>query len=151
MDKITKNTLVVLHIILKNEEGDIVADREELTYLHGGYHQIFPKLEEILEGKTAGDTFQVRLSSIEAFGERNESLVVKELLENLPEDISIGLELDGEERMIYVVESIGDDYAILNANHELAGISLIASGEVFEIEQLSDEAVEEILKEDEYH
>lgn len=150
MNTITKNTLVVLHIILKNEDGDIIADREELTYLHGGYHQIFPKLEEILEGKTSGDVFELKLTPVEAFGEMDESLVVKELLENLPEDISIGSELDGEDGVIYVVESIEEDYAILNANHELAGISLIASGEVLELEQLTDKAVEKILKEEDH-
>ena len=150
MNTIRKNTLVVLHILLKNEAGDIIADREELTYLHGGYNQIFPKLEELLEGKTTGDIFELKLTPVEAFGEIDESLVVKELLENLPEDISIGLELDGEDGVMYVVENIEEDYAILNANHELAGISLIASGEVLQIEQHTDKAIEEILNEEKH-
>ena len=150
MNTIRKNTLVVLHILLKNEAGDIIADREELTYLHGGYNQIFPKLEELLDGKTTGDIFELKLTPVEAFGEIDESLVVKELLENLPEDISIGLELDGEDGVMYVVENIEEDYAILNANHELAGISLIASGEVLQIEQLTDKAIEEILNEEKH-
>ncbi|MCI0500825.1 MAG: peptidylprolyl isomerase [Epsilonproteobacteria bacterium] len=150
MDTITKNTLVVLHILLKNEDGEIIADREELTYLHGGHNQIFPKLEKLLEGKTAGDVFELKLAPVEAFGEMDESLVVKELLEDLPEDISIGSELDGEDGVIYVVESIEEDYAVLNANHELAGISLIVSGEVLEIEQLTDKAIEEILNEEKH-
>lgn len=150
MDTITKNTLVVLHILLKNEDGEIIADREELTYLHGGHNQIFPKLEKLLEGKTAGDVFELKLAPVEAFGEMDESLVVKELLEDLPEDVTIGLELDGEDGVIYVVESIEEDYAVLNANHELAGISLIVSGEVLEIEQLTDKAIEEILNEEKH-
>ena len=149
--KIVKNALVELGIVLKDEDGEIIADREELIYLHGGYNQLFPKLEEALEGGKVGDTFEVALAPSEAFGEFDESLIIKEPLENLPEDISVGSELDGDDDIVYVVESIEEDYAILNANHRLAGISLIASGEVVEIEHLTEEAVEELLEEMHHH
>ena len=70
----------------------------------------------------------------------------------MPEDIAIGMELDGEEEgIVYVVESIDEEYAAINANHELAGITIIASGEILEIDHLSDEAVEKILKEEHHH
>ncbi len=152
MDKIKKNTLVSMSIKLEDEEGNIIDESEELMYLHGGHHQIFQKLEETLEGKKVGDTFHVALTPAEAFGVYDEALVVKELLEDLPEDISIGMELDGEEEgIVYVVESIEQEHAILNANHELAGIALIATGEILELEQLSDKAVEEVLKAEHHH
>ncbi|MBE0515151.1 MAG: hypothetical protein IBX42_09405, partial [Sulfurimonas sp.] len=71
---------------------------------------------------------------------------------DLPEDIHVGAELDGEEEsVVYVVESIDEMHAILNANHELAGIPLVASGKILEIEQLSDEAAEELLKAEHQH
>jgi len=152
MDKIKKNTLVSMLIKLEDEEGNIIDESEELMYLHGGYGQIFQKLEDELDGKTAGYTFHVTLTSAEAFGEYDESLVLKELLEDLPEDIAIGTELDGEEEgIVYVVESIDEEYATLNANHELAGIALVASGRILEIEQLSDEAAEELLEGEHQH
>ena len=70
-------------------------------------------------------------------------MVLKELLKDLPDDIAVGTELDGEEEgIVYVVESIDEKYAILNANNELAGIALVASGKILEIEQLSDKAAE---------
>lgn len=152
MDKIKKNTLVSMLIKLEDEEGNIIDDSEELMYLHGGYGQIFQKLEEEFEGKTAGYSFHVTLTPAEAFGEYNDSLVLKELLEDLPEDIAVGTELDGEEEgIVYVVESIDEKYAILNANHELAGVAIVASGEILEIEQLSDEAAKELLKGEHQH
>lgn len=152
MDKIKKNTIVSMLIKLEDEEGNIIDESEELMYLHGGYNQIFKKLEDELEGKKAGDTFHVTLTPAEAFGEYDESLVLKELLEDLPEDIYVGAELDGEEEgIVYVIESIDKEHAILNANHELAGIALIASGKILEIEQLSDEATQELLKEEHHH
>lgn len=152
MDKIKKNTIVSMLIKLEDEEGNIIDESEELMYLHGGYNQIFKKLEDELEGKKAGDTFHVALTPVEAFGEYDETLVVKELLEDLPEDIAVGTELDSEEEgIVYVIESIDKEHAILNANHELAGIALIASGKILEIEQLSDEAAQELLKEEHHH
>jgi FKBP-type peptidyl-prolyl cis-trans isomerase SlyD len=152
MDKIKKNTLVSMLIKLEDEEGNIIDESEELMYLHGGYNQIFKKLEDELEGKKTGDTFHVALTPVEAFGEYDETLVVKELLEDLPEDIAVGTELDSEEEgIVYVIESIDKEHAILNANHELAGIALIASGKILEIEQLSDEAAQELLKEEHHH
>lgn len=152
MDKIKKNTLVSMLIKLEDEEGNIIDESEELMYLHGGYNQIFKKIEDELEGKKAGDTFHVVLTPAEAFGEYEESLVLKELLKDLPEDIAVGAELDGEEEgIVYVVESIEKKHAILNANHELAGIPLVASGKILEIEQLSDEAAEELLHAERHH
>ena len=152
MDKIKKNTLVSMLIKLEDEEGNIIDDSEELMYLHGGYGQIFQKLEDEFEGKTAGYSFHVTLTPAEAFGEYNDSLVLKELLEDLPEDIAVGTELDGEEEgIIYVVESMDEEYAILNANHELAGVALVATGKILEIEHLSDEAAEELLEGEEHH
>lgn len=52
---------------------------------------------------------------------------------------------------IYVIESIEQEYTILNANHPLAGIEIIATDEILEIEHLSDEAVEEVLKAEDHH
>jgi FKBP-type peptidyl-prolyl cis-trans isomerase SlyD len=152
MQTIKKNTLVSMQIKVEDENGNIFDESDELIYLHGGYNQIFQKLEDELEGKKVGDTFHVTLAPAEAFGEHKESLVVKELLEDLPEDIAVGMELDGEEEgVIYIVESINEEYVTLNANHEFAGIAMIAIGEILEIEHLSDEAVEEILKAEHHH
>jgi FKBP-type peptidyl-prolyl cis-trans isomerase SlyD len=152
MQTIKKNTLVSLRIKLEDEEGNIFDESEELIYLHGGYNQIFQKIEDELEGKKVGETFHVTLAPADAFGEYKESLVLKELLEDLPEDIAVGMELDGEEEgVIYVVESIDETSAILNANHEFAGVTMIASGEILETEELSDEAVQEILKAEHHH
>jgi FKBP-type peptidyl-prolyl cis-trans isomerase SlyD len=152
MQIIKEKSLVSMSIKLEDEEGNVFDESDELIYLHGGYHQIFQKLEDELEGKKVGDTFHVALTPAEAFGEYKESLVLKELLEDLPEDISIGTELDGEEEgVVYVVESIDKEHAVLNANHPFAGVALIASGDILEIEQLSDEAIEEILKAEHEH
>lgn len=152
MDIIKKNTLVSMLIKLEDEEGNIIDESDEFMYLHGSYAQIFQKLEDALEGKKVGDTFHVRLTPAEAYGEYDETLVLKELLKDLPEDIAVGTELEGEEEgIVYMVESIEEKHAILDANHELAGIALVASGKILEIEQLSDKAAKELLEAEHHH
>jgi FKBP-type peptidyl-prolyl cis-trans isomerase SlyD len=152
MDTITKNTLVAISLITEDEAGNLLEENEEIMYLHGNYGQIFQKLEEELEGKKLGDRFNLFLTPEEAFGIYDESLVTKEPLNEFPDDIALGMEFESEnEDTIWVVEHIEDGYAILNANHELAGIPLRVSGKVLELEQLSDEGVQEILKMEHTH
>lgn len=147
MERIAKDTLVAISMKLEDENGNLIDQSDELIYIHGGYKQIFEKLEAHLEGKQAGEHFKLQLSAQEAFGVYNEDWVVTEPLEDLPKDISVGTELDGEEEgLVYVVEKIQNGYATLNANHELAGIALLVSGEILEVEQLTKEGLEEILK-----
>ena len=146
MQNITKNTLVSISLKLEDQSGNILDESDEVMYLHGGYEQIFKKLEAELEGKKVGDSFDLLLTPSEAFGEYNATLEVKESLEDLPEDLTVGMELEGDDKeVVFVVESIEDGYAVLNANHELAGIPLRVSGEVLELEHLNDEGVQEIL------
>ncbi|MFT7861094.1 MAG: FKBP-type peptidyl-prolyl cis-trans isomerase [Sulfurimonas sp.] len=152
MEKITKNTLVSISLKLEDQKGNLLDESDEVMYLHGGYKQIFQKLEDDLEGKKVGESFDLLLTPQEGFGEYDESLVAKELLSDLPEDIAVGMELEGEdEAIVWVVESIEDGYAVLNANHELAGVPMRISGEVLEMEYLNDEGVEEILNMEHEH
>lgn len=152
MQKIVKNTLVSISLKMEDEAGNLLDESEEVMYLHGGYGQIFNKLENLLDGKRVGDIFNEFLSPAEAFGEYDESLATKEALKELPENLDLGMELESEdEEIVWVVESIDDGYATLNANHELAGIPLRVIGEVLELEQLSDEGVTEILNAEHEH
>lgn len=152
MDKITKNTLVAISLITTDEAGNLLEENEEIMYLHGDHGQIFQKLENELEGKKTGDHFNLFLTPEEAFGKYDESLVTKEPLNELPEAITLGMEFESEnEDTIWVIEHIEDGYAILNGNHELAGIPLRISGEILELEQLSKEGVQEILSMEHTH
>jgi len=137
---------------MESENGDFLDESEKLMYLHGGYKQIFQKLEENLESKRVGETFHITLQPQDAFGAFDNSLIVKEPLENLPDEIELGMDLEGEDaEHVWIIESIEDGFATLNANHELAGITLVVSGEILEIEHLLDDAVQEILHIEDEH
>ena len=150
---ITKDTLVSLDCRLTDAEGNLLnAEDEELIYLHGGYGQLFAKVEEALEGKSVGDSVSVELSPAEAFGEYDEALVVEEARSELPDDIFVGMEIDGyveenpDDVVIYTVTELRGDTAVLDANPPLAGKQLRFEGRVREAQALDAEAVREILE-----
>lgn len=146
METITKNTLVSISLKTEDEAGKLIEENEELMYLHGSYGQIFQKLEEELEGKKLGDKFSLFLNPSEAFGEYDNALVATESLEDLPDELALGMEFEVEDdTTIWVVEHIEDGYATLNGNHELAGVPIRVSGEILELEQLTNEGAQEIL------
>jgi len=112
---ITKNSLVTLDYRLSSPEGETLHEEKELMYVHGGYDQIFAKVEAALKGKEVGDTIRVTLSPDEAFGEYDGSLVIEEALSELPEELEVGMEIDGyseeypDDVMIYTVKEIRGD------------------------------------------
>lgn len=149
--KITKDRLVILEYTLTDAEGTLLnTDDEPLIYLQG-HGQIFAKVEEALEGKEEGAEVRLELPAVDAFGEHNAELMVEELLEELPDEVCVGMELDGyldedpESVIIYTVTHVGETTAVLDANHPLAGKALLFEGKVLEVQELSEEAIREIL------
>lgn len=155
---ITKDTLVSLEYTLSDSEGNrLNPDNEPLIYLHGGYGLVFAKVEEALEGKAIGDSVTVALEPEEAFGAFDEELVVEEPLSELPDELAVGMEIDGyfddapDEVVIYTVTQINGETAVLDANHPLAGKALLFEGTVRELQPLDEAAVREILEHQHHH
>jgi FKBP-type peptidyl-prolyl cis-trans isomerase SlyD len=154
---IAKDCLVHLDYRLTDSAGNLLnPDDDALIYLHGR-GQIFKKVEAALEGQKVGHAISVDLAPHEAFGEYDETLVAEEPLDDLPEELCVGMELDGylderpDETVIYTVTQISDECAVLDANHPLAGERLCFEGTVREIQQLDAAAVKEILEHEHDH
>ena len=68
--QIAKNTVVSLTYRLTNAEGKLIEETDHpISYLHGGYHGIFPGVENALDGQQAGFECDVKLEPEDAFGE----------------------------------------------------------------------------------
>jgi FKBP-type peptidyl-prolyl cis-trans isomerase SlyD len=134
--KISANTVVTLDYEVKDPQHEMVDPGERpLVYLHGS-SGIFPKLEAALDGKTVGDAVQVQLEPEDAFGEYDDELVTSELLQNLPEGVLVGMQLEGTGEHgthIMSVTEIEDGRAVLDGNHPLAGVTLVFSCTVSEV------------------
>lgn len=149
---ISKNCIVTIDYHINDSEGNLLHEEEEpLDYLHGGYGHIFKTVEDALEGKKVGDNFRVVLTCEQAFGKYDPELVITEDLSELPEGLSVGMELDSfmdedsEDVTIYMVSEIDGNKATLDGNHPLAGMDLVFEGMVLKIHEASQEEIHKIL------
>ena len=76
---ITKDTAVTLKYTLTDAKGK-PRGSDTTAYLHGGYENLFAKVEAALEGQTVGFSVTVDLSVEEAFGPRDE--VLRQIVKN---------------------------------------------------------------------
>ena len=73
---IGKDTVVTITYIVRDMEGKLLEESDEpVSYLHGGYDNIFPMVEQVLEGKGVGDKIDLKLQPADAFGEYEDELV----------------------------------------------------------------------------
>lgn len=129
--QIAKNTVVSVNYTLSDTVGNqIEKSQEPMTYLHGGYDNTLPKIEEALEGKDVGYVAHIQLEPADAFGDYDAQLMKIEPIERLPEPLEVGMQFEGSpegedaEPVIFTVTEIADGKAVLDGNHPLAGIAL---------------------------
>jgi len=96
MNKITRNSVVTLAYTVVDADGTMIDEgREPLSYLHGGYDSIFLPVEAALHGKAVGDSIAVKLQPADAFGEYDPELVNIVSVDELPEPLSVGMQIEG--------------------------------------------------------
>ena len=93
---ITKNTAVTLQFKSSDTTGKLLDQSQEpIAYLHGGYGNTFPKIEEALEGQAAGFATTIELAPADAFGEYNEALLQTIPKTQFPPGVKVGGQLEG--------------------------------------------------------
>lgn len=135
--KITKNVVPSIAYQVRTQDGVLVDEapvNQPLEYLHG-HNNLVEGLEKALEGKAVGDTFEVRVSPEEGYGEYNENMV-----QRVPKDVFMGVdELEVGMRFIadtdlgplpVVITEVDGDEVVVDGNHMLAGQELLFSVEV---------------------
>ena len=151
MNTVSKNAVITLDYHVTDPDGEVVDEgREPLVYLHGGYDDIFPLIEEALQGKAIGESVKVKLQPDEAFGDYDAELVQVEPRKDFPKEIEVGMQFEGgpeegegdDEFIIYRVTDIADDKVVLDGNHPLAGMALVFTCTVTAIRPASAEELE---------
>ena len=93
---IGKDTIVTLHYKLSDAQDNLIEESQQpMVYLHGGYANTLPKIEEALAGKSAGYQVTIQVEPEDAFGEYDTELVKIEPREVLPEPLEIGMQFEG--------------------------------------------------------
>jgi FKBP-type peptidyl-prolyl cis-trans isomerase SlyD len=97
-----------------------------ISYVHGGKHDLFEKVEQALDGAVVGDTVEVTLTPEEGFGENDPELTYTDVIENVPDEFRrIGAEVemmnDQGDSKKFTVTHIEDGKLTVDGNHPMAG------------------------------
>jgi FKBP-type peptidyl-prolyl cis-trans isomerase SlyD len=130
-----------VRIGLADAQGAEISAPTEITYLHGGYGEMLPALEQALEGKGAGESVRVQLEPEQAFGDYDPQLVRVEPLGRYGEGVSVGMQIEEDSRL-YTVTEIGGGSVVLDANHPLAGMALRFSVVILTVRSATKEEIE---------
>lgn len=146
--KIAPNTVVTVHYKLSDAQDNLIEEsREPMVYLHGGYENTLPKIEEALDGQDVGFETLIQVEPDDAFGEYDASLVKVEPRSRLPTPLEVGMQFEGmsddadAEALIFTVTDIADDKVVLDGNHPLAGMALRFALNVTQVREASDEEI----------
>jgi len=148
--QVVRNTVVTLDYSVTDPDGELVdAGQEPLVYLHGGYDDIFPMIEEAVQEKRIGESVVVKMQPDDAFGEYDAELIQIEPRTDFPEELQVGMQFEGvpnnfddEDILIYRVTEIADDKVVLDGNHPLAGMALVFTCTVTDVRPASAQEIE---------
>jgi FKBP-type peptidyl-prolyl cis-trans isomerase SlyD len=148
--QVEKNSVVTLDYSVTDPDGELVdAGQDPLVYLHGGYDDIFPMIEEAVHGKKIGESVVVKMQPDDAFGEYDAELIQVEPRKGFPKELQVGMQFEGvpdggedDDILIYRVTEIADDKVVLDGNHPLAGMALVFTCTVTALRPASAEEIE---------
>jgi FKBP-type peptidyl-prolyl cis-trans isomerase SlyD len=147
--KIVEHSVVALVYTLTDVEGKVLDRAEEaqpILYLHG-YGNLVPGLEQALEGRAAGDTFDVELPPEEAWGLRLDGAEQVVPRDAFPDDVPLeaGLELamedDGDVVPIWI-KSVEGERVVIDLNHPFAGLAVRFSGRILSVRAATEVELE---------
>ncbi|MFQ5346841.1 MAG: peptidylprolyl isomerase [Rhodothalassiaceae bacterium] len=120
------------------QEFDSSRGRDPIAF-ELGKHQVIPGFEEAVVGMEPGEKKTITIAAEEAYGPRREDLVFTLPQDQFPGDIKLekGLRVTGTtqegQSIGMTVVDFTDETVTLDANHPLAGESLIFEIELVEI------------------
>ncbi|MES2911219.1 MAG: peptidylprolyl isomerase [Pseudomonadota bacterium] len=144
--KIEKNTAVTLQFKVAEANGKTIEEsKEPMVYLHGGYGNTLPKIEEALDGQEPGYQVVLQLKPEDAFGLRDESLLRTLPKKQFPPGVKVGGQLEGRgddgQVQVFNVMKIKGDTVLLDGNHPLAGKELRFTLKVTDVRIASEEEI----------
>jgi FKBP-type peptidyl-prolyl cis-trans isomerase SlyD len=115
-----------------------------LGYVHGHNEILSPSVHEALAGKSAGDIIEVPIDGNRIFGPRDESLVVTDRLENVPEEYrqigtSILMENDKGQTRSFIVTRMDHETLTIDGNNPLCGREVVFTLEVLGVRDATEE------------
>jgi FKBP-type peptidyl-prolyl cis-trans isomerase SlyD len=146
--QVALNRVVSIDYQLRDEAGELIDASEPgapLEYLHG-VGGIVPGLERALEGRRVGEAFAVVVPPADGYGEHNPKLTQRVSRRDFGQDqeLELGMRFRVKTNLgpqIVTIIDIEGDVVTLDANHELAGITLCFQITVRDIREATPEEI----------
>ncbi len=134
--------------VIDQKTGDVlVAVDFPLGYVHGVNDVLSEQVTNQLDGKKVGDIIEVPVDTKLLYGERDESLVFTDRIENVPEEyreigMTITMENEKGEPRNFIVTRFDDKTLTVDGNNPLCGREVIFRLEVLTIREATDEEID---------
>jgi peptidylprolyl isomerase len=141
MSKVKDGDTVKVHYTGKLKNGDVFdSSREKEPFeFTVGNKAVIPGFEKGVVGMGVGDTKTIEIPPEEAYGAKQDELVVVVNKSEFPDDItpSVGQRLQIKQQdgnpVIVTITDLTEDSITLDANHPLAGYTLFFEVEILDI------------------
>jgi FKBP-type peptidyl-prolyl cis-trans isomerase SlyD len=137
--------VISFHYTLTDPEGNLIDSTQgekPFTYMEGA-GQMIPGLEAALQNFKKGDKKKVKVPSAQAYGPRDEQLVMQIPREKFPnKEINIGDQFqtsNDPNSPPLTVADFNENMVVLDANHPLAGMDLSFEVEIVDIREATAE------------
>jgi FKBP-type peptidyl-prolyl cis-trans isomerase SlyD len=134
--------------VIDVKTGDVLVTVDyPLGYVHGVNDVMAEAVTKELYGKKVGDVIEVPIDTKLLYGERDESLVFTDRIENVPEEyreigMTITMENEKGEVKSFIVTRFDDKTLTIDGNNPLCGRDVMFVLEVLSIRDATDEEIE---------
>jgi len=134
--------------VVDNKTGDVLVTVDyPLGYVHGVNDVLSEDVTKHLDGKKVGDVIDVPIDTKLLYGERDESLVFTDNIENVPEEyreigMTITMENEKGEPKNFIVTRFDDTTLTVDGNNPLCGREVTFMVEVLTVREASDEELD---------
>ena len=125
----------------------LVTVEYPLGYVHGVNDVLSEQVTKQLDGKKVGDIIEIPVDTRLLFGERDESLVFTDRIENVPKEyreigMTITMENEKGEPRNFIVTRFDDKTLTVDGNNPLCGREVVFRLEVLTIREATDEEID---------
>ena len=137
------------YTITDDKSGEVLTAVEfPLGYIHGQNEILAPAVHAELEGKKAGDVIEVPIDCNDLYPPRDESLVITDLVENVPEEYrevgtTIIMENDQGQTKNFIVTRIDENTLTIDGNNPLCGRTVTFTLTVVGVRDATEEELAE--------
>lgn len=148
MVTVARHKLVYITYSILDQRGMVVEQHDvPVGYVQGANSGILPAIESAVAGRTIGERIEIKLLPAEGYGERDESLMFVDDIENVPPEFRrVGAEVmfeneSGETKVFYVT-AIENGQVTLDGNPSLAGQTVTCLVNIIDIRDATPEEIQ---------